>query len=94
MPFKLLKKSRQQYNVMSKDLYVISVVCLGEEVGEIFEIPDSPVIHQHHQRIVAERMLEVYCDQSAAKSKKATKKDFKFMSCFTSHAIIGDLHCV
>lgn len=30
MPLKLFAKKTKSYNVMSKDLFVISVVCLGK----------------------------------------------------------------
>ena len=44
MPFKLLKKSRQ-YNVLSKDLFVITVVCLGKDnLIFFFKSKNSPVV--------------------------------------------------
>lgn len=45
MPLKFLKKSRQ-YNVMSKDLYVITISCLGEsKMGEKDKINISHSFH-------------------------------------------------
>lgn len=67
MPFKLLKKSRQ-YNVMSKDLYVISVVCLGEspqlpQLTELVFVPnlDLHFLKQSCQALAARKVFKKTC---------------------------------